>query len=258
MKKQLLFVFCAALIAITGCKKDKDENGGTNGPEASKLVKRIIETEDGETTTYNISYDGNKRITSYKSTDNKEITNFTYDGNGNVTKIENIEEDSKTVFEFTYNNGRPVNGEFKSYEWINNQQGELVMGYRLDYTVVNNLVTEIKVIMEGEEDEDDMEIDYALTYENGNLSKVQSTGLGATTISFTYGNKKPVFPATFKYILDPSGLSAQFFAKNDIITTAYDFPGTTMDATVTNTYTYDSNGYVLTSNDGDKQVRFEY
>jgi YD repeat-containing protein len=259
MKKQLLFVFCAALIAITGCKKDKDENGSTDGgPVASKLVKRIIETEDGVTTTFNITYDGSKRITSYKSTDNKEITNFTYDGSGNVTKVENIDEESKNVFEFTYNNGRPVSGEFKSYEMIGGQQGELAASYRLDYTVTNGLVTEMKMHMEGEEDEDDIEINYALTYENGNLKKVQSTGLGATTITYTYGNKKPIFPATFKYVLDQAGFSTQFFAKNDILTTTYDFPGSTMDATVTNTYTYDSNGYVLTSNDGDTQVKFEY
>ncbi|MCU7550066.1 hypothetical protein OCK74_13160 [Chitinophagaceae bacterium LB-8] len=257
MKKQLLFVFCAALIAITGCKKDNEDND-TSGTVTSKLVKRIIETENGVSTTYNITYNGDRRITSYKSTDNSEITNFTYDANGNVTKVENLEDGTKNIFEFSYNNGRPVTGELKSYEMVGSQQGDLIATLRLEYTVSNDLVTEIKAHIEGEEDEDDMEITYVLTYQNGNLTKVQSQGLGASTTTYTYGNKKPIFPATFKYILDPSGFSTQFFAKNDILTTTYDFPGSTMDATITNTYTYDSNGYVLTSNDGEKQVKFEY
>ena len=151
MKKQFLFVLLAAVVAFTGCKKDKDENSN-NGPGATKLLKRIIETEDGVNTTFDFTYDGNKRITSFKSSDNSEVTNFTYDANGNVTKIENKEEDTKNIFEFTYNNGVPVSGEFKSYEMNGTQQGDLVVSYTLTYKVVGGLVTEIKMVMEDLED----------------------------------------------------------------------------------------------------------
>jgi hypothetical protein len=38
----------------------------------------------------------------------------------------------------------------------------------------------------------------------------------------------------------------------------YDYPGTELDNTITNVYTYDANGYVLTANDGETQTQFEY
>jgi YD repeat-containing protein len=257
MKKHLVLVLFTALVAIVGCKKD-DDKPGNNGGGNAKLVKRIIETENGETTTYDVTYDGNKRITSYKKSDNSESTNFTYDGAGNVTKIENKEVDAKNVFEFTYNNGTPVSGVFKSWEMNGTQQGDLLVTYSLDYTVSNGLVTKMKMTMEDPDEEDPIEITYELAYNNGNLASIKTLGSNAFTASFTYGNKKPVFPSTFKYVLDQAGLSLQFFAKNDLLSMSYDYPGTDMDITITNQYTYDANGYVLTSTDGDTQTRFEY
>jgi YD repeat-containing protein len=258
MKKNLVLVLFTALVAIVGCKKD-DDKPGNNGGGNAKLVKRIIETEDGETSTFNLTYDGNKRLTSYKKSDNSESTTITYDGAGNVTKIENMEVDSKNEFVFTYNNGVPVSGVFKSWEMNGGQQGELSITYTLDYTVANGLVTEINMTMEDPEGEDDpIEIAYELTYSNGNLTKIKTKGSNASTTTFTYGNKKPVLPTCFKYVLDQGGLSAQFFAKNDLLSTVHDNPGTDLDFTITNQYTYDSDGYVLTSTDGDSQTRFEY
>jgi len=52
--------------------------------------------------------------------------------------------------------------------------------------------------------------------------------------------------------------SSRFFAKNDLLTMHYDYPGTELDNTITNVYTYDANGYVLTANDGETQTQFEY
>lgn len=256
MKKHFLFALFAALIAFTGCKKDKDKQADPDNPGATKLLKRMIETEDGVNTIYDFTYDGNKRLTSFKASDNSERTNFTYDANGNVTKVENIEPDAKFVFEFTYNNGIPVTGSFKSFDMNNGQQGEFLMGYDLQYKVVNGLVTEIKMLME--EGEDELEINHLLTYENGNLKKIQTEGSSAYVVNFTYGNKKPVFPPMFKYILDQAGFSVQFFAKNDILSMQYDHPGTELDFTISNQYTYDANGYILTSNNGETTTKYEY
>jgi hypothetical protein len=132
--------------------------------------------------------------------------------------------------------------------------------YTLAYTVENALVTKIKMTIPADPStgDDGYELDYNLSYTNGNLTKVQTAGLLTYTATFTYGDKKPVLPAIFKYVLDPAGFSLEFFSKNELLTMLYDYPGTEMDYGVSNEYTYDSDGYVLTSNDGETQTKYEY
>lgn len=261
MKRHFL-VALLAMSTLVACKKDK-ENEGTGGPSnpgsSSKTLKRIVETKDGQTTTYNLTYDASKRLSSVSSTDNSEVTSFTYTGDGNVTKIENKEDNERNVFEITYNNGIPVSGTYKTFEKIGANE-TITDQYSLQYTVENALVTKIKMIVpaDPENDEEGYELDYMLSYTGGNLTKVETEGLFGFTASFTYGNKKPLFPTLFKYVLDPAGFSLEFFAKNDLLTMQYDYPGAQLDMTITNVYTYDANGYVLTANDGETQTKFEY
>ena len=264
MKKYFLIAL-VALTTVVSCKKennDTDPSSPSNPstPGTSKVLKRIIETEDGVTTSHSLTYDASKRLTSIKSSDNSEVVSLTYDGNGNVTKIESKEDGERKVFEFTYNNNQPTSGSFKGFEKNETQTEVLTSQYNLAYTIVNSLVTKIKMIVPADPETEDegYELDYNLTYSNGNLTKVEAAGASIYTASFTYGNKKPMLPAIFKYVLDPAGFSLQFFAKNEILTMTYDFPGTTLDNTITNVYTYDTQGYVLTSNDGETQTRFEY
>ncbi|HTM93461.1 MAG TPA: hypothetical protein VL095_13655 [Flavisolibacter sp.] len=260
MKRHFL-VALVALSSLVACKKEKgkDDTNTPGNPGTSKILKRMVQTKDGQTTTYNISYDANKRLSSVSSTDNSEVTSFTYANDGNVTKIENKEGNERDVFEITYNNGIPVSGTYKTFE-KNGANETIVDQYSLQYTVENALVTKIKMIIpaDPENDEDGYELDYTLSYTGGNLTKVETGGWFGYTVSFTYGNKKPMFPAIFKYVLDPAGFSLEFFAKNDLLTKHFDYAGTEMDETITNVYTYDANGYVLTANDGETQTTFEY
>ncbi|MBO9683446.1 MAG: hypothetical protein J7502_12390 [Flavisolibacter sp.] len=260
MKRHFLIAL-VALSSLVACKKEKgkDDPNNPSNPGTSKMLKRLVQTKAGQTTTYNISYDANKRLSSVSSTDNSEVTSFTYANDGNVTKIENKEGNERNVFEITYNNGIPVSGTYKTFE--KNGANETIVGqYSLQYTVENALVTKIKMIIpaDPENDEDGYELDYTLSYTGGNLTKIETGGLFGYTATFTYGNKKPMFPAIFKYVLDPAGFSLEFFAKNDLLTKHFDYPGTEMDETITNVYTYDANGYVLTLNDGETQTTFEY
>lgn len=260
MKKYFLFTLIT-LTALVACKKEKGtENPGGSNPGSSKVLKRIVETKAGQTTTYNFSYDANKRLTSVASTDNSEAMSFTYAGDGNVTKIENKEGDVRNVFEISYSNGVPVTGSYKSFEKNGTANETVTEQYTLAYTVENAQVTKIKMIVPADPDNDEegYELDYNLSYNNGNLSKVETAGQFQFVASFTYGNKKSAFPSIFKYVLDPAGFSLEFFSKNDLLTMTYDYPGTQLDNTITNAYTYDSNGYVLTSNDGETQTTFEY
>ncbi|RYZ28917.1 MAG: hypothetical protein EOO10_07955, partial [Chitinophagaceae bacterium] len=144
MKKQLLTLIIALVTLLVGCKKDKSDTEQTpTNPTAAKVLKRIIETENGVTTTNTLTYGGNKRLMSITSNDGEQFVKFTYDDNGNITKIENKVEDVRNIFEFTYTNNIPVSGNFKSYE-ISGTEEILEETYNLQYTVVDGVVTKMK------------------------------------------------------------------------------------------------------------------
>ena len=259
MRKHLFAALLAAA-TLASCKKDKVENNG-NGNEnpgpvtpTTKLLKKITETTNGNVTVYNLTYNNNKQLTSVRAADNSDITTFTYNGNGDVTKVESIDNESHNVYEYVYENGIPERATFKSYE-INGGAETLVQDDILHYEVEGGKVTKINMDMILQQ----QEINFVLTYDGtGNLTKIQTDGSTAYTAEFTYGNKKPILPKVFKYVMDQAGYSVNFFAKNELISQRYDFPGTDNDSEHSTQYTYDANGYALTSNDGTTQIAFEY
>jgi YD repeat-containing protein len=243
-----------AALVFSSCKKDKDSGNDNGGGGTTKLLKKVTTTENGTTTVYNLNYDGNKRLISLSSSDNMETTSFTYDGAGNVTKVEAKDHNEYTTFTYTYNNGIPVSGTLKKILKVAGEPDDLHQDDILTYTVVNNQVTKIRQKM----NLDDAELDMNLTYHpSGNLARTEIQGDEVYAINFTYGTKKPGFPNISKFVLD-MGFSLQFTAKNELIKIALDFPGTGSDYELTTQYTYDANGYPLTSNDGQTQIKYEY
>lgn len=246
-----------AALVFSSCKKDKDsgsDNGGGGGT-ATKLLTKVTKTENGVTTVYNLNYDGNKRLISFGTADKLDTTRFTYDASGNIIKIENRDVNFYSTFTYTYSNGIPVSGTFKTVQRVAGEPESVQQDDVITYTVVNNQVTKIHQHMKV----DPADLDILLTYHSsGNLAKaeIQSDG-EAYSVSYTYGTKKPAFPALSKYVLD-LGFGLEFAAKNELIKLAFDFPGTQSDYEVTSQYTYDANGYPLTSNDGETQIKFEY
>lgn len=258
MKKIFLSASVLA-IAFTACKKENTSNPTTptDPGSSSKLLKKITETQNGQATVYNFSYDAAKRLTSVKTTDNTESIDFTYDANGNVTKMEQREDNNfRNVYAYTYNNGVPVLATLKSWELTAGEPDALYEDDVLTYTLANNLVTKINVNMKML----DKSVDFELSYASNNLSKIVATGTQGFdySASFTYGDKKPVYPRVFNYVMDPSGYAVQFFAKNDIRKVVFDLPGTTGDKSITTTYTYDAAGYPLTATDGSTTSKFDY
>jgi hypothetical protein len=254
MKK--LFMMAGVMVALgfSSCIKDKNSGSDNGGGGSTKLLKKVTETANGTTTVYNLNFDGNKRLTFLGSIDNLETSNFTYDGAGNVIKIEEKEHNYYSTYTYTYNNGIPVSGTLKTIMKTAGEPDDLVEDDELTYTVVNNQVTKIHQKMNLA----DVELDVNLTYHpSGNLAKAEITGDEVYSINYTYGTKKTAFPTMSKFVLD-LGFSLAFAAKNELITTVMDFPGNQFDQTVTNQYTYDANGYPLTSNDGQTQLKFEY
>ncbi|OQP67269.1 hypothetical protein A3860_02625 [Niastella vici] len=252
MKKIFLLAGAMAMLVLGSCKKDKNSAGDNNGGK-TKLLKKLTRTENGKTTVYNFTYDGNK-LTSYSSSDNLETTSFTFDGAGNITKLENKSNSYNSTYTFSYNNGIPVSGTTKVLHNIGSGQESVVQDDVLTYTVTNNQVSKIK-----EESKLDGTITTAnLTYTiNGNLEKLNIAGDEPFSVTFTYGTKKSGFPIVSKWVLD-MGYTLRFSSKNETLTAFYDFPGTQFDETVNTKYTYDGDGYPLTSNDGDTQLTFEY
>lgn len=257
MRKQFLFLFVTALAVFTACKKDTDKPGPET-PSQTKVLKRIVETEGNVTTTHTLLYDASKRLVSMTSSDDQLATLFTYNDKGNLVKAENRVEDVTNVFTFTYENNLPVSGSFKSFE-RSGSEDILTESYTLFYTLSNGVVSKIKAVFPDPDNaQQTSEVEYNLTYSNGNVAAITATGLMQYSATFTYGNKKPVYPNVLPYVLDPAGFTAQYAARNEILSIAYNLPGTENDETITNTYTYDTQGYVLTANDGQTQSRFEY
>jgi len=255
MKKNfLLATGVAAIFAFSSCKKDDAGTPAPNNPGVTKQLKKVTKTEAGTVTVFNLTYDANKRLTSYKSTDNNQYILFTYDANGNLTNVEQKDHEFKNFYVYTYVNNKPVSATYKSWELTAGEPDDLIEDDKLTYTVTNNQVTKIKLEML----QDDTEINLLLTYNNGNLIKVNDEANAVYTATFTYGNKKAAFPKVTNWVLDQAGFSLHFGSNNEMLKTVFDFPGTVADLTINTAYTYDANGYVLTSNDGTEQLVYEY
>jgi hypothetical protein len=257
MKKIFLLAGTMTMLVLSSCKKDKDSDGGNNNSGGNtKLLKKVTETQNGKTTVYNLIYEGNK-LTSINSSDNLETTVFTFDGAGNITKLENRSSNYYSTYTYAYNNGIPVSGTIKVLHKIAGEPDDVTQDDVLTYTVANNLVTKIKE----ESKLDGLTQTANLTYNSsGNLEKItiEANEPDETfSITYTYGTKKPGFPNISKWVMD-IGYTSQFFARNETLTAFYDFTGTQFDKTVTTKYTYDADGYPLTANDGETQLKFEY
>ena len=257
------FLFAAAILAVMSffsCKKDNPAPGNPTpgnpapgNPVVEKRLKKLTKTEGGKVTVYNLTYNAAGKPVSYRNADNSAYVLFTYDAAGNLTGIEEKEEDFLNFYVYTYANNIPVSGIFESWDISGGLPGTLVEDDQLSYTVTNNQVSKIKLTSPG-----GPEWNFNFTYTNGNLTGVNTDGVIVYIVEFTYGNKKPIYPKVTNYILDQAGFSLLFAANHEILKAVYDFPGTTHDYTTNNIYTYDSNGYVLTSTDGITQQVFEY
>lgn len=250
----LLAAAVASILALTSCDKDDPATPSPNNPGTSKKLKKLTTTEAGVTTVYNLSYDASNRLLSYKNADNSEYVTFTYDNQGNLTGINQQEKEFKNVYAYVYSNNVPVSGTFKSWELVAGQPDELIEDDQLTYTVTNNKVSRIKLEML----QSGTEMDLNLTYTGNNLTKVEAEGPVTYKAEFAFGNKRSAFPKVSNFVLDQAGFSLQFAANNELLSASFDFPGTSLDRTINTQYTYDSNGYVLTSNDGETQSVFQY
>lgn len=261
MKKFFFLATTAAMLILSSCKKD-NVDGPNPSPDpdpkpspSEKVLKKMTKTKNGAITVYTLTYNGSKRLVSIIADNNIEKTLFNYDAAGNLAKVEQSDEEFHNIYSYVYANNVPKSATFKS--WMNRpgKPQELIEDDLLTYTVENNQVKNIHLVMQLAEN---AETDFQMHYSNGNLTKVTSNAPFLYTAEFSFGNKKPVLPAVSKWVLDHAGFSLQYSAKNEVLSAKFDFPSDNFDRSITTQYTYDANGYVLTSTDGTATIKFEY
>ncbi|HEY1024255.1 MAG TPA: hypothetical protein VGE26_03765 [Sphingobacteriaceae bacterium] len=234
MKRQFIVLLFSGAAFVSGCQVDPSTDPQPDN--AKKFVSKITHTEDGVNTVYTLTYDAQNRITGYKDQDNIEAFNLSYDTKGNLSKIESKEDESKSIFEITYNAaGEPENGIYKLYD-----DDQLTATFQLTYAVSDGRVNEI--VMKDPAGQN-VYGKFILSYNNGNLTKVETSTLGQANISttYTYGTKKNFFAGSkIKYVVDP-GFSVLFYSANEILTEKIVWGQFITD--VTNQYTYDADGY---------------
>lgn len=261
MKKFFFLATTTAVLVLSSCKKD-NVNGPNPNPvpnptpsPSEKVLKKMTKTENGAATVYTLTYNGSKKLVSIIADNNIEKTLFSYDAAGNLVQVEESDEEFRNIYKYAYANNVPKSGTFQS--WMNRpgQTQELIEDDLLTYTVENNHVKNIHLIMKLSEN---AETDFEMHYSNGNLTKVTANAPFQYTAEFSYGSKKPVMPVVSKWVLDHAGFSLQYAAKNEVLSVKFDFPSNNFDRSITTQYTYDSNGYVLTSTDGTATIKFDY
>ncbi|HTI08266.1 MAG TPA: hypothetical protein VL832_06905 [Puia sp.] len=254
MKKILFIAGVLSAIIFGSCKKDHPGGGSNGGDNTTKLIKKLTKLENGATMVYNFSYDNAKRLTGFASTTGNESTIFSYDAAGNLIKVENIEDGFKNIYTYTWANAVPESGTFKSWKLTAGEPDDLIEDDKLTYTLSGGQVTKIHLEMT----QVDQNMDFSLSYTNGNLTKVTSSQAGFYTATFVFGTKKSPFPQVTRYVLDQAGFSLVFGSQHELVTSAYDFPGTNLDYTITQQYTYDGAGYPITADDGETKLTYEY
>jgi hypothetical protein len=253
MKKIFLLAGALSMLVFNSCKKDKNSDDGNNNGGKTKLLKKVTKTENGATTVFNLTYDGNQ-FKSFTTADGLEYTALTLDGSGNVTKMDIRDHNDYTTYTYAYSNGVPVSGTVKTVHKIAGEPDDVTQDDVFTYTVVNNQVSKIKKQNKVIDAEETVSLVYNST---GNLEKATLEGEESFSVLFTWGTKKPGFPIISKWVLD-IGYTLQFFAKNEMLKAFYNFPGTQFDYELKTNYTYDGDGYPLTSDDGETKLKFEY
>ncbi|HTE24989.1 hypothetical protein [Flavitalea sp.] len=261
MKKFFFLATTAAMLILSSCKKDNVDGPNPNpdtDPKPSpseKVLKKMTKIKNGATTVYTLAYNGSKRLVSIIADNNIEKTLFSYDAAGNLAQAEQSDEEFHNIYNYVFVDNVPKSARFKSWMSRPGKPQELIEDDLLTYTVENNQVKNIHLVMQLAEN---AETDFGMHYSNGNLTKVTADAPFQYTAEFSFGNKKPVLPAVSKWVLDHAGFSLQYSAGNEVLSAKFDFPNNNFDRSITSQYTYDANGYVLTSTDGIATIQFEY
>jgi hypothetical protein len=227
--KKLLCLFSASLLVLASCSNDKESDSAS-----SILVKKIVNVYKTETSTSQITYNGNKLVSVVDN--DGEKSSFTYTGDL-ITKIE--EMDSKGVLdnttEYTYISGKLATALEKEVGATNN--------YKTEYTHNSDGTVSYKEITvdakTGVVNTNNTAVTGKCTFKDGNLvKKVYSYGVGSeNTSTYEYDAKNN----PFKNILGFNLLLDNEPSVNNMVKRTQVSGSSTYIST--KTYKYDSNGF---------------
>lgn len=193
--KKLLLIFIAFTTLLASCSNDENSSPEDPSEDASVFPKTISyiypNTYLGTNSTSTLKFDGNKIVSSVES-DSKTI--FTYSGDF-ITKQEvfdldqagNETKDSEVVY--SYENGKLKTRIFKENITVNYPDGQYIE--KVVYTHNSNeLISYITYLVDKNTKVETKTSEGALTYNDGNLVKVQQKFSSSTTTSVYEYDKK--------------------------------------------------------------------
>jgi hypothetical protein len=225
--KNFALAFSVLLLILSSCSKND-----TSTTQDPILLKKMIQTDSktGTSSTIDITYTGNKKVTEIGTGSNAYKNVYTYTGDL-ITKIENNNTTTNSVTkttDYSYTNGvlstsinsTPAGTSKSKILYIHNSDGTISF-----QKSTINLATNVEIFGETGK----------YTYANSNLIKSELININTITKSYEYDNKNN----TSKNILGISLLlELEVLASSNNWTKSTDVYGT-----VTPVYTYNSSNY---------------
>lgn len=188
MKVKSIVIFAALALSLIACSKKKDESGAPSVVTPKKYLTRITTVTTGPlaggsvqtTSITDYSYDSKKRLILAK-TGATATTTYAYYDDGNLYTVTNVNGDAanRSVYEFTY-----AEGKLKSYRLKAYRDNAVNIDRLYDYVYNGDKVSEIH-----------FDIYYVLfTYDsNGNITKIFNHGDPDYSYVYQYDDKKNKF-----------------------------------------------------------------
>ncbi|MHA3787653.1 hypothetical protein ACX0HA_05530 [Flavobacterium hauense] len=188
--KKVLAMAAIALFMMTSCSDDSSD--ATNNGNDTVLVKKMIETISGESTTYTLTYDGNKLLSLVS--DNDTHTDFTY-ANDLLVKEESFngtETYYKLLYQYDSNKKLTSSIEFSLYM-------DTIYATKNVYTYNSNGTITVTVYTGDENAQTDLDGTGIVTLINGNITKYifTPTESSAEITTSTFDTKNSPFKNVF-------------------------------------------------------------
>lgn len=176
-------------IAVFSCSSESTEtpNEEEQNNTDNTLLKRMVETYDGETSTTTFTYDGNKLITYEESDGWKNV--YTYENNKLVREDQYVDYELNAYLILEYNANGQLSS-FKEYFLEPSGLGESVNNYILTHN--NDNTISIDMYYGDENSQDEFYGTYTYYLNEKNISKIESS-VSSWSLTFNYDDKNGMF-----------------------------------------------------------------
>ncbi|ULC58091.1 hypothetical protein MBM09_09180 [Flaviramulus sp. BrNp1-15] len=241
----LLITLCLTLFA---CSTESTDTPNEETPEETEqptdgiLLKRIVETYEGETYTTTFTYDGNKLITYDEGDGWKNI--FTYEDEKLVREDQFAENELNAYVILEYNTDGSLSN-FREYFLEPSGLGGIVTKNIFEYNTDNTIT---QTIYRGDAtSQTDFSHTYIITMQNDNIKSIVDSH---DSYSYEYDDKNGVFKNIHNIeilnILSENEFGALIFGNTNNVINANDFEGSD-EYNETYEYTYNDNSYPVSA-----------